>query len=381
MTNFNELKKAVVSVHSRWVKTHKSLKAIMEAVDFNVFRFRAKTGTTILGKRGWQDEQRQLQDCTIVNMPDWYKLYALNIPQFLAKMNWDYPEYKEGPNWVKQLANIKSKSDFKWNEWKDVLQKMPNEVQTDIWLSSKLDWTGLSAKKEWYIAWIEQNGTIIPLRRKQFDEITIKWSTSKKTIYRDKRDWNLEDSFIKQVWLLIASTVVDKDWKSILELDIDPKNYVPKKENSENTKIGENINTDDTSVFDNDFEESQFEIASEVFDNLDKKKFYECEDCGEIFRETEWHVDKDDKLVCQNCGSESIKERKPTAVTFWNSILRIKGVFDSSDIDSANEYAKEKNIVVTYDWKKWEFTFTWEVSVLKEIEELFADQSVELTWE
>lgn len=221
MTLFNKLKKVISSnSKTKSTTTKKSLKAILEAVDFHVFRYREKTGVTITGARGWKHEQRQLQDCTVVRLPGSYKLFALNIEQFLAKENDEYPETI---NW--QIANKRTNDNF-------TIKSLPKEVQADIGLKI-VKWK-YTAKKEGYIAWLDKKNVITTLRKKEFEWISTKGTSSQKSIYREKRNGNLEDSFIKQVWLVILSVVKDKNWKQLIDADIEPHNYQPKSENSEN---------------------------------------------------------------------------------------------------------------------------------------------------
>lgn len=227
MSLFKKLLNVAEESSSRKIKTTKSLKAIMKAIDFNVFRYRTKTWVIVTWTRGWKVEQRKLQDSIVISLPEGYKLYALNIPQFIQKLNWEYLEIKEWQNWEKQILNILSSTNITEKQLPTEIQKDINFKKWNLWIFS------VGPSKIWYIAWIEQNWTIIPLKRKQFDAITVKNSWSSKSIYRDKRDWNFEDSFIKQVWMLVASVVVDKNWKPLIEKDIEPKDYKPKKENSE----------------------------------------------------------------------------------------------------------------------------------------------------
>lgn len=216
------------------VLTHKSLKEIIEAVDYNVFRYRerltaADVATTgqpleVLWKRWWKHPVRFLRDSQVTNLPDWYKIYSFNIEQFLNKASWKYPEKITWPNWQEQFLNI---DQYAWRSFK--INKLPAEVINDLKIKKDANWV-YTSNKTGYAAWIEKDGQIVNLRKTKYADISIRWSESKKTIYREFRDWNLDDSFIKVLWAYIAATVVWPDWKSILEIDIDPSKYQPRKE-------------------------------------------------------------------------------------------------------------------------------------------------------
>lgn len=324
MALYSKLEKAIESNATSRTKvtSTRSLLAIMKAVDFNVFRYRQKTWVTLQGPRGGSQDQRQLTDCQIIDMDNGFKLYVFNINQFFKKVSGEFSTELIWPNGIKQLNNLRSKKNF---EVKDI----PSEIIWDLgvkdlnyvntWELSK----GVVANKEWYAAFILESGSLVPLRKTKYAEIQIKGSTSKKMIYREKRDGNLDESFIKVLGAYILATVVDKNGTPLIEMDIDPKNYVPKKENSDTDENVESnsIDLDDTLEFTLD---SNFD--SEV-----------------KMEEVEWGLKK----------------------------LIIPGTYNSDDLDSAKEYCAENGLRFDYNGVTGEMIFIWLEEKLEEVKWLF----------
>lgn len=215
MNLFNTLKDTIASTWSKKVKSHKSLKAIMEAIDFNVYRYRRKTGKGFTGPRGGKQEQRQYMDSMVINLPKGYKLYALNIDQFAQKCN-IHPDGKKV---------LPSSNGFPLN-------KLPLEIVKDLGAKQN-EKRERVFNKPGYAAWIEKDGKIEGLRKTKYSDIKLESTPSKKMIYRRYRDGSLEESFIKVLGAYIVSTVVNNKNETLLDIDIDPKDYKPSKENSE----------------------------------------------------------------------------------------------------------------------------------------------------
>lgn len=363
-----KLKTAINKNATKRTKTTstRSLKAIMKAIDFNVFRYRQKTWIQVFWKRWWKQDQKQFQDCTIVEMPQGYTLFVFNIDQFLDKENWKYPLYLVGPNGKEQPLNLKVP--YPNNFDISLLGSLAKEVLSDLGIQPKTYTTGkeekYEANKKGYAAFIVKDWEIYPLRKTKYEGIKIKWSPSKKLIYRETRDWNLEDSFIKVVWAYILATVVDENNKPLIEMDIEPRNYVPKKENSESN------DNEKKEKIDLDLSEDVFEEDSSDFDSFEKRNEwlnwlwdweyeYKCSKCGWVGL---WG---DSWIECRECENE---------LEFWIDniwTLEIKEIVNSDDLDASKEYCEENWLEFEYNWKTWVMKFIWRQEDLKKVEELF----------
>ena len=211
-------------------KTDKSLRDIMKSVDYNVFRYRDKPLSRpfeIIWKRGWKHIVRVLRDSQVVILPNKFKIFSFNIDQMLNKENGIYPEAIEWPDGEFGILNIPNPMGRSF--W---IKNIPSEVISDLKITQDKDWKYICWKSG-YAAWIEENWKIVTIKDPKYKGISKKWSPSWKTIYRELRDWPLDDSFIKVLGSYIAATVIWPDWKTILQLDVDPSTYTWKKENLE----------------------------------------------------------------------------------------------------------------------------------------------------
>lgn len=157
-------------------------------------------------------------------MPKGYKMYAFNIDQFLQKLNTP-KSTKADQNGNQIPTTLPSIDGFS-------LKRLPSVIISDLGITQQKDGTYVANKKG-YAAWIELAGIMYPLRKTKYEGISLHGTASKKMIYREKRDGSLEDSFIKVLGAYIASTVVDPSGTPLIKLDIDPAQYIPQPENSE----------------------------------------------------------------------------------------------------------------------------------------------------
>jgi len=256
MNLFNTLKDTIASTWSKKVKSHKSLKAIMEAIDFNVYRYRRKTGKGFTGPRGGKQEQRQYMDSMVISLPKGYKLYALNIDQFAQKCN-IHPDGK------KVLSS---------NNWFP-LNKLPLEIVKDLGAKQN-EKRERVFNKSGYAAWIEKDGKIEGLRKTKYNDIKLESTPSKKMIYRRYRDGSLEESFIKVLGAYIVSTVVNNKNETLLDIDIDPKDYSPSKENSEKEKSINKVLLKETSLDESITDMKLHDFDLEPVKNLSKEEIW-----------------------------------------------------------------------------------------------------------
>lgn len=273
---FDKLKETVNSVATNRTKINstRSLQAILKAVDFNVYRYRSKTGTILTGPRWGQQEQRHLTDSSVIDLEWGYKLYAFNIDQLLNKLNGKFQETLNDPNWNPFPFNIYNFPnlivDKTKRSKKDEL--IPDEVISDLGIKVT-NWM-YTSNKSGYAWYITLDWKLVPLRKTRYANISIKGSASKKTIYREFRDWSLDESFVKVVGEYIISTVVDKDGTALVDIDIEPSNYVVQTEKSWDDEkditqsevlstLGQEVEFDTNSEFDS----NELELTPEtVFD-------------------------------------------------------------------------------------------------------------------
>lgn len=322
---FNKLQTVINQNATSKTKTTstRSLLAVLQAVDFNVYRFRENTGIMLIGPRGWQQPQKHLTDSSVIDLESGYKLYCFNIDQLIRKCNNMFPNSLKNEQGIPSEQNIRNTPNLVIKSTSKNDKVLPDEIISDLWIYQD-EKTGLyKANKSGYAGYITLNDVLVPLRKTRYSQISIKWSPSKKMIYRQTRDWSLDESFIKVIGEYIISTVVDQNGKALIDIDIEPTNYHPQKEKSsdsdnESTTTSKsdldfNISIDSTSFdnneFDNDFDDK-------LIDTITIKTIYLQREILNNYQPTKWFyigctVDKEghcNVLLQSNTKQELINE-------------------------------------------------------------------------